>query len=166
MSVFKFDEQENEDIIYFDYHLSNGKIIKFGMCYVEEAVNRKFIRDSAPKKLNRKSLFKTDMLKYRRLVVDFALKDIKDATYEDMNCLTEPRWRVILPDGKKWTDIVPFDDDVKRYVVKGMHADLGEFLEEACMEFEAFKRKKHILEMKNLNDGSNTGQNMGQTDSN
>lgn len=166
MSEFKFQEKESDDIVYFDYQLSTGNVIKFGMRFVNDNLNRKFIRDAAPKKLRKGNLMRIDFLKYRQSLVNHALMDIKDATYADMNFLTEPGWKVILPQGKTWNDVVPFDENVKKYIANGMHSDLGEFFEEACLEYELFKQKQMAAEMKNLPDGSNSSQHTESTETN
>lgn len=161
---FEFTTDDSENIIYFNYEMPNGKIVKFGVCFIEEDLNRKLMQDATDKKARRGRVPKFHSMKYRRALMNHALMDIKDATYKDLSDLTEPKWKVKIPEGKNWTDIVPYDENVKYFIVHGMHEDLAEFLEESCREHGVFKAKKMAGEMGNLKPGSNSSQSMESTE--
>jgi hypothetical protein len=163
MSTFEFTTDDSEDIVYFDYEMPDGKIVKFGVSFIEEDLNRKLMQDATDKKARRGRTPKFNSMKYRRALMNNALEDIKNATYKDLSDLTEPKWKVKLPEGKNWSDDVPYDQNVKYFIVHGMHEDLAEFLEAACREHDTFKQKKMAAEMKNLNPGSNSNQSMEST---
>jgi len=155
---FKCNHQQEEDIIYFDWHTdrtdgTKGKV-RFGIKYLDQETNNqisKEVRESKGKK--KKNVLHWDELQYRRKVARASIRDIK-ATYQDLSAITEPKWTPIVPAGQTWNDIVPYDKDVKEFLVRGMTGDVAEFIVEAATEAEAFRKKAEAAEIKNLPAGS------------
>ena len=164
---FKCFEDQVDDIIYFDwitdrFDRTKGKV-SIGIRYLdEEIINqiRTEVRESKGKK--KKNTFYWDDLLYKRKIARASIRDIK-TTYMDLSAVTEPKWIPIVPDGKTWNDSVPFDKNVKEFLVRGMTGDVADFIVEAATEVDTFRKKAEAAEFKNLPDGSDSSQNTTST---
>lgn len=166
--AFDYRVNEQDDIIYFDWITdrsdgSKGKV-SFGIRYVdEEIINQinKEVRESKGKK--KKNTFHWDNLLYKRKVARQAIRDIK-TTYLDLNAVTEPKWIPVIPEGKTWEDAVPYEKDVKEFLVRGMTGDVADFIDESATEADVFRKKAESAEFKNLPVGSDSSQNTTSTE--
>lgn len=156
--MFQFTRENTDpEVIYFTYNTIVGGTIKLGLAYVSEAINNELVKTVREAKGKKKSdLNYWDNLAYRRALVRKSLKDIKGATYLDLQSLVEPGNNVIVPPECKWTDVVSFDPNVKEFIAMGMTGNVADFIEAACREVETFLQKKYAEEMRNLDAGSNT----------
>lgn len=160
---FDFKCNDEVDIIYYELITEHGDGTKgkvsFGVCYVdEEIINQinKEVRESKGRK--KKNAFHWDNLLYKRKIARHAIRDIK-TTYRDLNAVTEPKWMPVIPEGKTWDDVVPYDRDVKEFLVRGMTGDIADFIDEAATDADTFRKKAEAAEFKNLPNGSNSSQN-------
>lgn len=164
---FNFKCNEEENIIYFDWITdrsdgTKGKV-SIGIRYLdEETVNHinKEVRESKGRK--KKNEFHWDNLLYKRKIARAAIRDIK-TNYLDLNAVTEPKWIPGVPEGETWNDTVPYDKDVKEFLVRGMTGDVADFIVEAAGEADTFRKKAEAAEFKNLPGGSNSSQNTNST---
>jgi len=160
--TFKCNDEQDEDIIYFDWITersdgTKGKV-SFGIKYLDEETDnqiRKEVRESKGKK--KKNTFYWDDLLYNRKIARASIRDIK-TTYLDLSGVTEPKWIPIVPEGKTWDDFVPYDKNVKEFLVRGMTGEVAEFIVEAATEAETFRKKADAAEFKNLPGGSGSSQ--------
>ena len=159
---FDFHVNEDEDIIYFDWITdrsdgTKGKV-SIGIRYLDEdTINqiRKDVRESKGKK--KKNGFYWDDLLYNRKVARASIRDIK-TTYLDLNAVTEPKWIPVVPEGETWNSSVPYEKNVKEFLVRGMTGDVADFIVEAATEADTFRKKVEADEFKNLNGGSGSSQ--------
>jgi hypothetical protein len=113
------------------------------------------VRESKGKK--KKNGFYWDDLLYNRKVARASIRDIK-TTYLDLNAVTEPKWIPVVPEGETWNSSVPYEKNVKEFLVRGMTGDVADFIVEAATEADTFRKKVEADEFKNLNGGSGSSQ--------
>jgi hypothetical protein len=154
--MFQVKTIREKDVIGFEFNTACGGRITVGIKYVDEDRKEKIRQDCTEPLKNRKFKFKNRL--YKRMIAREAIEYIKEATYQDINFITEPTVQVILDPGKKWTDLVEYDEEVKEFIVENMVEEFSDFIDEACADVETFQKKANAREMNNLKPGSGAPQ--------
>jgi hypothetical protein len=154
--MFKTITVREKDVIGFEYNTSCGGRITVGIRYVDEDRKEKIRQDCQEPLKNRKFKFKNRL--YKRMIARESIENIKNATYQDINFITEPTVQVVLDPGKSWTDLIEYDNEVKEFIVTNMIEDFSDFIDEACADVELFQKRAEAREMHNLKPGSGAQQ--------